>query len=164
MENKMRTKLLVVLISSAVSAVFAAAGQVQSLNVKAGLWHMTKTVKWSDVPPQMAALMKSAPQTVSYNSCVTTKDLNTNPWANGSDDTCTWTVLQSTSTDMELKGSGCAFGRNSGMTAEIHGQIHILDSENGTGSMTVTLTGNGQTMHGVASYTGKWVGASCPTQ
>ncbi len=65
---------------------------------------------------------------------------------------------------MELKGSGCEFGRNSGMTAEIHGQIHILDSENGTGSMIVTLAGNGQTMHGVATYTGKWVGASCPTQ
>jgi hypothetical protein len=50
------------------------------------------------------------------------------------------------------------------MAAEIHGQIHVMDSENGTGSMTVTLTGNGQTMHGLAKYAGKWISASCPAQ
>jgi hypothetical protein len=47
------------------------------------------------------------------------------------------------------------------MAAEVHGQIHVPDPENGTGSMTVTLSGNGQTMHGVATYTGKWASASC---
>ena len=65
---------------------------------------------------------------------------------------------------MEVRGIGCEFGKNSGMAAEIHGQIHVMDSENGTGSMTVTLTGNGQTMHGLAKYTGKWFSASCPAQ
>jgi len=65
---------------------------------------------------------------------------------------------------MELQGSGCSFGNNAESTGEVHGQIHLLDSENGTGSMTVTVTTNGQTMHGVASYTGKWVGASCPAK
>jgi hypothetical protein len=63
---------------------------------------------------------------------------------------------------MEVQGVGCDFGKNSGMTAEVHGKIHLLDAENGTGSMTVTLTGNGQIMHGVAMYTGKWSSASCP--
>ena len=157
----MRNKLLVVLVCSAASVVFAAAAKFQPLNVKTGVWHMTEIVKWTDLPPQMAAMMKAAPQTITYNSCVTTSSLSTNPWANGSRDNCTWTVLNSTSTDMEVQGTGCDFG-NSGMTAEVHGQIHILDSENGTGSMTVTLTGNGQTMHGLASYTGKWISASCP--
>jgi Protein of unknown function (DUF3617) len=161
MENKMRNKLMVVALCSAASLVFAAAGQLQPLNVKTGLWKLTKAITWTDLPPQMAAMMKAAPQTT-YSSCVTTKDLNTNPWANGSGDNCTWTVLNSTSTDMELQGTGCSFGKNSGMTADVHGQIHIQDSENGTGSMALTLNGNGQTMHGVATYSGKWISASCP--
>jgi len=156
----MRKSLLVVAICSAASVVFAAA--FQPLNVNTGLWHMTKAITWTDLPPQMAAMMKSAPRTTTYNSCVTAESLKTNPWANGSGDSCTWTVLNSTSTDMEVRGAGCNFGKDSGMTAEIHGQIHVSDPEDGTGSMTVTLTGNGQTMHGVASYQGKWVAASCP--
>jgi hypothetical protein len=164
MENEMRNTLLVVAICLTASVVFATAAQFQPLNVKTGLWHMTKAITWTDLPPQMAAMMKAAPQTTTYNSCVTTKDLSTNPWANGSGDNCTWTALNSTSTDMEVKAIGCEFGRNSGMTADVHGQIHVQDSENGTGSMTITLTGNGQTMHGFAKYTGRWVSASCPTQ
>jgi hypothetical protein len=162
--DDMRNKFLVVVVGAVISIVVVAAGQLQPLNVKTGRWQMTKAITWSDVPPQMAGMMKAAPRTITYNSCVTTKDLNSNPWANGSGDNCTWTVLTSTSTDMELRGTGCDFGRNSGMTAEVQGTIHILDSESGTGSMTVTLTGNGQTMHGHASYTGKWVGASCSVQ
>src|SRR6202166_4029593 len=110
MENDMRKRLLVVVICSAASVVPAAAGQFQPLTVKTGLWHMTKAIKWTDLPPQMAAMMKAAPQTTSYDSCVTTKDLNSNPFANGSGDGCTWTVLSSTSTDMELRANGCDFG------------------------------------------------------
>src|SRR6202167_6347186 len=149
----MRNKLMVVALGTAAAVVVAATGQLQPLNVKTGLWHMTKAIKWTDLPPQMAALMKAAPQTSSYDACVTTKDLTTNPFANGSGDDCTWTVLSSTSSDMELRGTGCQFGNSAGMAAEVHGQIHVLDPENGTGSMSVTLSGNGQTMHGVATYT-----------
>ena len=78
----MRNTLLVVLVCSAASTIFAAAGQFQPLNVKTGLWHMTKAVTWTDLPPQMAAMMKATPQTTTYNSCVTTSSLSTNPWAN----------------------------------------------------------------------------------
>src|ERR1700693_3768198 len=159
---KMRKRLLVVLICSAASVVFAAAAQLQPLKVKTGLWQMTETTTWTDLPPQMAAMMRAGgSQTKTYNSCVTPKDLSTNPWANGSGDNCTWTVLNSTSTEMEVQGTGCDLGKNYGMTAVVHGQIHILDSENGTGSMTITLSGNGMTMNGHASFAGKWISASC---
>lgn len=130
------------------------------LNVKTGLWQITETVTWSGLPPQMAATMK--PQTRTYKSCVTAKDLNGNPWADGSGDKCTWAVLNSTGSDMEVQGTSCDLGRNYGMKTDVHGKIHVLDSEDGTGSMAVTLSGNGQTMNGNASYTGKWIGASCP--
>ncbi len=134
------------------------------MNVKTGLWELTKAVTWTDVPPQMAPMMRATPPTMTYKSCVTTQDLNSKPWADGSGDKCTWTVLTSTGSDMEVKGSGCEFGGNSGMFAEVHGRIHVLDSENGVGSMALTLTANGQTMHGLAKYTGKWLGASCPAR
>ena len=119
----MRKTLMVVAICTAASVVLAATGQFQPINVKTGLWHMTKAIKWTDLPPQMAAMMKAAPQTTSYDSCVTTKDLNSNPFANGSGDGCTWTVLSSTSTDMELR----AKSRNSIAFAGITGYQDGLD-------------------------------------
>ena len=135
--------------------------KVTPLNVSTGLWQMTETVTWNGLPPQMAAMMRGAPQTRTYTSCVKPKDLNTNPWADGSGDKCTWSVLNSTGSDMELRGTSCDLGKDYGMKADVHGTIHVVDSANGTGSMAVTLTGNGQTMNGNASYTGKWIGASC---
>ncbi|HEY6484072.1 MAG TPA: DUF3617 family protein [Steroidobacteraceae bacterium] len=158
----MLKRLLLVATLSVASVVLAASGQIQPLKVKTGLWHMTASVTWPQVPPRMAAMM--GPHTTSYDSCVTANDLSTNPWAKGSSDNCTWTVLKSTGTDMEVQGTECAVGDNFGMTAEIHGRIHIVDSENGTGTMTITLAGNGQTMNGLGSYTGKWMSANCAAQ
>jgi hypothetical protein len=157
----MRKTLFVAAICLLASVVFGAKEEFQPLKVKTGLWQVTETITWSGLPPQMAAIMKAAPPTRTYKSCVTAKDLNNNPWANGSGDKCTWTVLNSTGSDMEVQGTSCDLGNNYGMKADVHGKIHVQDSENGTGSMAVTLTGNGQTMNGNASYTGKWIGASC---
>ncbi len=158
----MRKIVFVSVVCSVASLVLAAAGDIQPLKVKTGLWQMTETVKWTGLPPQMAAMMKSAPPTRTYKSCVRAKDLSTNPWADGSGDKCTWTVLNSNGSDMEVQGTSCDLGKDFGMKADVHGKIHAVDSENGTGSMEVTLTGNGQTMNGHASYTGKWIGESCP--
>jgi hypothetical protein len=137
------------------------ADTVRPLNVKTGLWQMTQTVTWTGLPPQYAAMMKNG-QSTKYKSCVKAKDLTTNPWSEGSGEKCKWTVSKSTGTDMEVRGTSCDFGDLPGMTAEIQGTIHAVDPENGTGTFTINLTGNGQTMHGHASYVGKWIGASCP--
>ena len=140
---------------------YAAASNLQPLNVKTGLWQISKTITWSGLPPQYASVMKNG-QTIKYNSCVKAENLASNPWANGSGEKCVWTVLSSTGTDMEVRGVSCSMGKNYGMSAEAHGTIHIVDSEDGTGSFAATLTGNGLTMNGNASYTGKWVSANCP--
>ena len=134
---------------------------VVPLNVKTGLWEMTETVTWVNVPPEMAGLMNNG-RPITYKSCVKQKNLSSNPWANGSRDNCTWTALNSTGTEMDVQATGCRIGENSGMLAEAHGTIHVVDSENGTGSMEVTLTANGQTMNGQASYKGRWISATCP--
>jgi len=142
---------------------FAAAADFHPLKVKTGLWQMTETVTWTGLPPQLAAAMRNG-NTLKYKTCVKTTDLNTNPWTGGSGEKCVWTVLSSTGTDMEIKGTSCDLGKDYGMTSEVHGKIHVLDSENGTGSFAVSLTGNGQKMDGHASYTGKWIGPSCPAE
>ena len=131
------------------------------LNVNTGLWQMTEKVTWTGLPPQYAAVLRNGVPR-QYKSCVKPKDLSTNPWADGSGEKCSWTTLNSTGSDMEVTGTMCDMGKDWGMTSDVHGKIHITDSQNGTGSFDVTLTGNGQTMHGHADYTGKWMGATCP--
>ena len=64
---------------------------------------------------------------------------------------------------MEVNGTGCDLGMG-GMMAEIRGKIHLTDTKNGTGSFDISVSGNGQPLMGHASYTGKWVGSSCPAQ
>ena len=149
----------------AVASLGAVVGSAMSaslhpLDVKTGAWQIAETVTWTGVPPQMRSAMPGG-TTHNYQTCVTSKDLSTNPWAEGSSASCTWSVLSSTGTDMEVQGSGCELGKDFGMTANVHGKIHVLDPQNGTGSFDITLTGNGQTISGHASYTGKWVGSSC---
>jgi hypothetical protein len=144
----------------AVAATVAAAQQVQQLNVKTGLWQINQTVTWTGGPPQLATVLQRGNR-VSYRSCVKTTDLSTNPWADGSDQHCRWTVLKSSASDMEVKGTSCDLGNEFGMTGEVQGTIHVVDPENGTGSMHITFSGNGQTLNGQASYTGKWISAQC---
>src|SRR5579863_9127581 len=54
-EDEMRNRVTIVVLGLAASAVFAAAVQLQPLSVKTGLWHLTKSVTWTNLPPQMAA-------------------------------------------------------------------------------------------------------------
>jgi hypothetical protein len=156
----MRKRLSVAVFCLLASIAVLAAADFQPLNVKTGLWQMTETITWTGLPPQLAAIFKNG-QTRTYKSCVKEEDLKTNPWSEGSGEKCMWTVLNSTGTDMEVKGTSCDMGKQYGLTADVHGKVHIQDSENGTGTMAVTLTGNGQTMNGNASYVGKWIGSSC---
>ena len=142
-------------LTTAVSATF------QPLAVKTGLWQMAATATWAGLPPQLQSAFGG--RSHSYQSCVTPADLKTNPWANGSEEHCTWTVLSATATDMEVKGTSCDLGKDFGMSAEVHGKIHVVDPTDGTGTFDITLTGNGQTITGHTSYIGKWVSANCPT-
>jgi len=141
----------------------AVSASIHPLNAKTGLWQMSETVNWTGLPPQLEAALANG-KAHHYQSCVKPEDLSTNPWADGSRENCTWTVVSSTGTDMEVEGTSCNLGAEFGWMAEVHGKIHVLDSEDGTGSFDVRMSGNGQTMNGHASYTGKWVGSSCPAE
>jgi len=152
----------VVAICGLVSLFSFAADTLRPLNVKTGLWQMTETVKWTGLPEQYAALVKDG-QTIHYKSCVKAKDLNSNPWAEGSGEKCSWTAVKSDGTDMEVRGTSCRLGDQVPMTADVHGTIHVVDPENGTGTFVITITGGGQTWNGHATYTGKWMNSTCPS-
>lgn len=156
-------KRIVVLILLGTTMTVAISASLHALNVKAGLWQMSVTTLWKGLPPQFESAMASG-RAVTYQTCVKPEDLSTNPWAGGSGQKCTWSVLKSTATDMELRGTSCDMGSEYGMTSEVYGKIHVTDPENGTGSFDITMTGNGHTVSGHSTYTGKRVGSSCPAE
>lgn len=133
------------------ATILVAASGYQPLNVKPGLWHVTGANQY------MGNSMKT-----DYKKCIRAKDLNTNPWVNGPDENCTWTVVTSTGSDIEIKGTSCNLGREYGMDTSVDLKLHAVDSENVKASMQGTSTGNGQTMNVSGNFTGKWMGASCP--
>lgn len=181
----MRKILSATVICLLAGVVLLAAGKVQPLNVKTGLWQVATTTTMNglpEIPPDMQArldqmtpeqrakmetMMKSrfggTPQTASYKKCVTKEELESNPW-NKPEEKCDWTVVNSTGSDMEVKTNSCTTGKNVGMMqTNVDLKIHVVDSENVQATMQLTSTGNnGTTMVGSGTYTGKWLGASCP--
>jgi len=105
----MNTKIAVGTALLAGYVATAVTQSVQPLNARTGLWQMSETTTWTGLPPEMANMMENG-RTHSYTSCVKPKDLTSNPWQQGSKQQCTWTVLNSTATDMELKGRVAAPG------------------------------------------------------
>src|SRR6185312_2749913 len=90
--RKMSRRILALACLGAVMGT-AVSASMQPLNVKTGMWQMAETVTWTGVPSQMSAAMPSG-HTHQYQTCVKSKDLSTNPWAEGSSATCTWTVFE----------------------------------------------------------------------
>jgi Protein of unknown function (DUF3617) len=132
------------------ATILFAADNYRPLNVKPGLWHVTGTKQF------MGNTVKT-----DYKTCVTAKDLNGNPWVNGPDEKCTWTMVTSTGSDTEIKGTSCELGKEAGMDTSVDLKLHAVDSENVKASMQGTSTGNGQTMNLDGTFTGKWMSARC---
>src|SRR5690348_2778297 len=112
-EHAMKRIVVPILLGTALTVAIAAT--LHPLNVKPGLWQMTVTTTWKGLPPQFASAMANG-RTHTYQTCVKPEDLSTNPWAAGSGEKCTWSVLESTGTDMEVRGTSCDMGGEYGMT------------------------------------------------
>src|SRR5579872_4261427 len=153
----------------------AAVAQLQPLNVRTGSWEMTEVSSAVvSVPTEMQAMLSrlppaqqealterfgGAPHTTTYKTCVTQADLDTSPFERP-DQKCTWTTHTSTGTDMNLRGT-CQ-STNGGESADINMQIHVLDSQNATGTVQVSAAGAKiGTMNSNATFSGKWVSATC---
>jgi len=155
----------------------AAIAQFQALNVKTGQWQMTvtSTVNMTLPPEAQAALARlppaqqealrsrfgGTPQTRTYKSCITQADLAKGPFQDPNQN-CNWTVVNSSSSDVEMHGTICHSGdAKNDMTGDFSVKIHVIDSENSTGAVQVNAAGNGQTIASNSTLTGKWLGASC---
>ncbi len=149
----MRNTVVVGVLCLFASAAVAGSGKFEPLNVKPGTWQVTETYSATGLPVGMPA-----GHTIQYKSCVTSKELNTNPFSDP-EEKCTWTVLNSTGSDMEVKGTSCSLGE--GLRANVHLKLHVVDSEHVNGSGDWTANFNGQPMSGKASGTGKWISATC---
>ena len=112
----------------AAAGLTVAAGY-QPLNIKTGYWETSMTSSGTGTPPfppevlakmtpeqkaRLEAAMKStmATQTQDYKHCITKEQLEKNPFSDPNQK-CTWTVLNSTGSSMEAKGS-CGPGRTGG--------------------------------------------------
>jgi hypothetical protein len=164
--------------------ILLAADNYKPLNVKTGLWQVTAVHTASGAPPipadmqarmaQMSPEQRArveemirsrfggTPQTTTYKKCVTAKDLSTNPWANGPDEKCAWSILNSTASDMEVHGSSCGEARDQSMKTDVTVKFHALDPENVKATMQGSATSNGHTTNISGTYTGKWISATCP--
>ena len=141
----------IILAATLFTATILFAATVQPLDVKPGLWHVTGTNQ-----------VMGNPVKTDYKKCIKAKDLNTNPWVNGPEEKCAWTVVTSTSSDIEIKGASCELGKEMGMDTNIDLKMHALDNENVKATLDGTSTGNGRTMNMSGTFTGKWMGANCP--
>ena len=150
----MRNVLFVAVACFLVSIVFAA---TEPLNVKTGLWQVTEIGTTSGLPPlpadmqarldkmtpeqraKLEAAMKGrfggTPQTINYKTCVTKDDLAKAAFTSP-DEKCSWTVVNSSRTDLEVRGSACEAGKNEGMKTDVTMKIHAIDSENVKGAVT----------------------------
>jgi hypothetical protein len=155
----MRKAVAIGVIGLVASLALAATETLKPLNLETGLWQTTTTVKYTGLPPQMAAAVN---RTMTYKGCITPKDLSKNEWVTGFK-CSSWNVLKSTGTDMEAEGKSCDAG--SGTTADGHGMFHALDSKHLTGALDADFTGtigNGSPVHLHAEYTSNWLSATCP--
>jgi len=155
--------------------------KITPMNVKTGLWQSTSTITVTGglgLPPSLLAKMtpeqkakyEAAMQaqaggrtsTHTNKSCLTQKDLTTDPFADkNSDDRdihCHGTLLSSTSTDIVLQES-CSGEASMAYTMK----IHAVDQEHATGTGTGTATMGGHTMNSSVKFQSTWIGATCPS-
>jgi hypothetical protein len=133
------------------ATILLADSSMQPLNVKPGLWEVTMniTIDGMGVPPR----------TNTYRSCLRKEDLNKYPFSDP-DKKCTYTVLSSTGTTMEARGT-CAPG-SEGAKIDFKMRLDALDTENVKGTGQMTMTAGGSAMNGKYTATSKWLSVTCP--
>jgi hypothetical protein len=132
------------------ATILLADSSVQPLNVKPGLWEVTMNITING--------MGAPSRTNVYRSCVKKEDLNKYPFSDP-DKKCTYTVLSSTGSTMEARGT-CAPG-SEGAKIDFKLRLDALDSENVKGTGQMTMSAQGGTMNGNYAATAKWLSANC---
>jgi hypothetical protein len=168
-------RIMLAMMIGVVVPVIVAAGTVQPLNVKTGLWETTMTTQITGLPPippdvlnkmtperraKVEAAMKAnasqGPQTHIRKRCVTQEDLNKGPFGDKLK-SCTQTVLNSTGKKMEIHEVCTTADTKTDVTF----QVEALNPEHVKGAGRVAVTRGGRTMNAETTLAAKWIGAEC---
>jgi uncharacterized protein DUF3617 len=170
----MRTVFAGLIILSSVAV--GAADQGQPLNVKTGLWEVSRTMTRSGsmpIPPEllqrlspeqrarleerMKAQSGEQTKTTTYQTCLTKEELQEGPTFNEEKYQCSRNILNSTSSKIELRLTCEQEGINGNGTI----QIEALSPESVKGSVHIVANGGGKTMNSNSSFSAKWIASSC---
>ena len=153
------------------AAVPPAAAQT-ALNVKLGLWEVTSTIQHSGTPPvdisrvppaqraQVEAMMKSqmaqATAPTTRKQCVTKEDIDRAFMNEHRDESCTRTIVQSTSTVLALRMTCTGATKMNGDV-----RFDAITPEAVKGVMKFDMEGEGHTMTVNSTVAAKWISSSC---
>lgn len=155
-----------------------ATDNVQPLKVKAGLWEVTTTSAASkDVVLPAALLEKLTPEqrarieeriqasrsdavkTTIKKRCLTREQLRRGMLFRPEGESCTWTLLTSTSSKVEMRGD-CV---DQGFKTEARLRIEALSPEEADGSLQFLTNGENRTPATTSTFKAKWIGPRCRT-
>ena len=145
-----------------------------TLNVKPGEWEATVTSQVTGLPPippevldkltpeqrqMMEQRMKGnqTPRTTTGKSCITKEQIEKGFDLSGHDQSCTRTVISSTSSKQEIKIE-CNQGNNKS-TGTI--RIEASSPESVKGSLQMAMNGGGRSMNMNSTFTAKWLSPAC---
>jgi hypothetical protein len=149
--EEIEMKKLILIGVVLLSATVALAGNtIRPLNVRTGLWQVTLTTKISALP---------TPTTNAYETCVRKEDLNKYPFTDP-EDKCTSTVLSSSGSKMEARGTCRPEG--AGTTYDFSLRLDALDAEHVEAKGQLAISGPSGPMKGDYSAKANRIGATCP--
>lgn len=173
----MRTKLFPVLIVLSSLTVWAG-DNITSLNVKEGLWEVTSTHSMTGmpaIPPETLANMPAeqrarieaamkqsgmgGPSTDVRKECITKEKLDKHSAFSNNRGDCTRTVLNSTSSKLEMKVH-CE-GKDHQMSTDGTFVVEAVSSDSAKGSFHAVSNGGGRTMNIDFSFSSKYLGPAC---
>ena len=167
----MRKSLLLMLIL-AIPVLMLAGAQYKKMNVKTGLWEVTRTHKMSgEVPPallerlspeqrarvqaQMQA-QSGKPETSTYKSCINQKELDEGADFGNKPEQCSETLVSSTTNHVEVRFD-CEM---EGMKGTGTYKVDAISPERVQGSDEIRAEGSNNIVSS-STFTAKWIGPNC---
>ncbi len=159
--------------------VSVAAHKVVPLNLKTGLWEITTTTGAGDdnmlpaallqkltpeqrarVEERMKARSADPQKTINAKQCLTKQELERGMPFRLLHKSCSWAVLTSTSSRVEMRGE-CT---DQGMKTESALRIGALSPEEAEGSLQFFTENQGTTPATTSTFNAKWIGPLCGTR
>jgi hypothetical protein len=167
------------LVTALTLCVSVAAHTVVPLNLNTGLWEVTTTTGDGDdnmlpavllqkltseerarVELRMKARSADPQKTINAKQCLTKQELERGMLFRPVQKSCSWAVLTSTSSRMEMRGK-CV---DHGMKTERTLRIDTLSPEEAEGSLQFFTESQGTTPATTSTFKAKWIGPLCRTR